>query len=241
MVLQTSATFSGTAYPFGKVILLKDGQIAATAYAGQNASFQINLTGISSGSFLFSLYGEDADGRRSPLFTIPTYITHGATTSISEIALAPTIEIDKSQVKEGSDIQISGVAAPNSTVTISVRKDDELLYSTAAGGDGRYKYRLDTSVLKGGRHSVRTKATFAGGRSPYSTELFFEVAQSNVAQTEDGWLIGDFNRDGHVNIIDFSIADYWYGRPAWPEILDLSGDGRLDLTDFSILAFYWTG
>ena len=49
------------------------------------------------------------------------------------------------------------------------------------------------------------------------------------------------NKDSRVNLVDFSIAAYWYKRSTPPPSADLNGDGKVDLVDFSILAFYWTG
>jgi hypothetical protein len=56
----------------------------------------------------------------------------------------------------------------------------------------------------------------------------------------------DLNCDGRVNLVDFSIAAYWYKRPlndAFKAIEKdrLNGDGKIDLIDFSIMAYYWTG
>jgi len=51
---------------------------------------------------------------------------------------------------------------------------------------------------------------------------------------------GDINRDGKVNIVDFSIAAYWYKRLNPPTSVDINGDGAITLVDFSIMAFYWT-
>ncbi len=52
---------------------------------------------------------------------------------------------------------------------------------------------------------------------------------------------GDVNKDNRVNLVDFSIAAYWYRRLSPPASVDINGDGRVDLIDFSIMAFYWTG
>jgi hypothetical protein len=52
---------------------------------------------------------------------------------------------------------------------------------------------------------------------------------------------GDLNNDKKVNLIDFSIAAYWYKRPSPPTTSDFNSDGKVDLVDFSIMAFYWTG
>ncbi len=49
-----------------------------------------------------------------------------------------------------------------------------------------------------------------------------------------------------MNLVDFSIAAYWYGRPLDASFFDveklkLNGDGAVDLRDFSIMAYFWTG
>jgi hypothetical protein len=49
------------------------------------------------------------------------------------------------------------------------------------------------------------------------------------------------NNDKQVNLVDFSIAAYWYKRPSPPANIDLNSDGKVDLVDFSIMAYYWTG
>ena len=56
----------------------------------------------------------------------------------------------------------------------------------------------------------------------------------------------DLNCDKRVNLVDFSIAAYWYKRTISAEFAvkekeRLNGDGKVDLVDFSIMAFYWTG
>src|SRR3990167_11447455 len=52
---ETNAIFSGKAYPGSIVTLLKDARVAATTTAGQDAKFQINISGLSSGNYIFSL------------------------------------------------------------------------------------------------------------------------------------------------------------------------------------------
>ncbi len=54
--------------------------------------------------------------------------------------------------------------------------------------------------------------------------------------------IGDLNGDGRVDLIDFSILAYWWGRAVEPgACYDLNHDGKVTLADFSILAYHWTG
>jgi len=51
---------------------------------------------------------------------------------------------------------------------------------------------------------------------------------------------GDVNNDCKVNLVDFSIAAYWYKRPSPPANVDINSDGVVTLVDFSIMAFYWS-
>ena len=49
----------------------------------------------------------------------------------------------------------------------------------------------------------------------------------------------DFNSDGKVNLVDFSILLFNWNTADTGT--DLNSDGRVNLTDFSILLFNWTG
>jgi len=94
---QTQVIFSGRAYPKSNITLLKDAQVAATTVAGADANFQITLSGLSSGNYIFSIYSEDNKGNRSSLLTFPVGVTSGATTNIGGIFIAPTIAVDKAR------------------------------------------------------------------------------------------------------------------------------------------------
>jgi uncharacterized membrane protein YgcG len=50
----------------------------------------------------------------------------------------------------------------------------------------------------------------------------------------------DINGDGKVNLVDFSILLYNWGRPKISKV-DLNGDNVVDLRDFSIMLYWWTG
>jgi hypothetical protein len=87
---QTSVTFAGRAFPLSRITILKDGQIAVTTIAGPDAKFYVALTGLASGNYLFSLYGQDNDSRRTSSFSFPIFVTSGVITNISDIFIAPT-------------------------------------------------------------------------------------------------------------------------------------------------------
>ena len=93
---------------------------------------------------------------------------------------------------------------------------------------------------------TKSKATAGSKVSSYSQAVTFNVGAQSVIKTSTAVLKGDVNSDGKVNLVDFSIAAYWYKRPlseAFKKIEKerLNGDGKLDLTDLSIIAYYWTG
>lgn len=246
---QTIVNFSGIAYPNEKVTLLKDAQVAATTVAGPDARFQISLTGLSTGNYVFSLYAEDKEGRRSNLFTFPESVTQGSIINITGIFIPPTIDTDKIEVKRGDNITILGQSAPQADILISTQSDNEFFAKTVSDKNGLYSYLFDTSVLDYGTHYSKSKASIGNlAISSYGRVVSFIVGDKNVLKTYKEGVCGkaDLNCDGKVNLIDFSIAAYWYKRPLSSEFAvkereRLNGDGKIDLVDFSIMAYYWTG
>ena len=239
----TSIVFDGRAYPKSAVTLLKDAQIAATTVAGTDSNFQMTLSGLSAGNYIFSVYSEDGRGIRSSLLTFPVSVTFGATTKVSGIFIAPTIAVDKSEVKKGDNIAIFGQSVPNGEVTISVNSEAEFFNKIKTNASGAYLYNFDTSPLENGQHFTKSKVAFGGEITSFSKTAGFTVGAKTVMAEEPKKAPekGDSNGDKKVNIIDFSITAYWYSRPSPPPSVDLNKDGKVNLVDFSILAFYWTG
>lgn len=237
----TGVTFSGRAYPNSAVTLLKDAQIAATTITGADANFQVSVSGISGGNYIFSVYSEDNKGIRSSLLTFPVSVTSGAAIKVGGIFIAPTITVDKSEVRRGDNIAIFGQSAPNFEITIGIHSDEEFFSKTKADQNGAYLYNFDTSPLAMEQHFTRSKAALNGEISSFSKSISFLVGTRNIGKAVEAFLKGDLNNDRRVNLVDFSIAAYWYKRPSPPPTADLNGDGKVDLIDFSIMAYYWTG
>lgn len=240
----TTVVFSGRAYPKSSITLLKDAQIAASTIAGADSNFQITLSNLSAGSYIFSIYGEDKNGLRSSLFTFSVSVTANVTTNVGGIFIAPTIAVDKSEVRRGDNIAIFGQVAPQSEVTIMVSSDEEFFAKTKADKDGIYLHNFDTSELDYGGHLTKSKAALLNSVSNFSQAVNFTVGTKNVLApkpTAKKILKGDVNSDGRVNLVDFSIVAYWYNRANPPAKVDLNGDSKVNLVDFSIMAYYWTG
>ncbi|MEK7174164.1 MAG: dockerin type I repeat-containing protein [Patescibacteria group bacterium] len=245
--ITTGAVFSGRAYPLSRVHVLKDGQLAVTTVAGPDANFEVSYTDLDSGEYTFSVIGEDAQGRRSLAHTFPVRVTAGFVVKISGIFITPTIAVDKTEVRKGDNIAIFGQSVPKGDITIEVNSENQVFARTEADTDGVYLYNLDTSEFEFGNHSARSKAAIAGSITPFGKTAGFRVGtQSLPAEAARTVLKGDLNNDGRVNLVDFSIAAFWYKRVlsasfAAIEKEKLSGDGKVNLVDFSIMAYYWTG
>ncbi|PIX88140.1 MAG: hypothetical protein COZ30_01725, partial [Candidatus Nealsonbacteria bacterium CG_4_10_14_3_um_filter_36_16] len=223
-------------------------QIAATTIAGSDANFQISISGLAGGNYIFAVYSEDKDGRRSSLLTFPVSITSGVTTNVSGIFIAPTIAVDKSEVKQGDNIAIFGQSVPKADITIQVSSEEDFFAKTVADVSGVYLYNLGTEILDYGSHFTKSKAAKDGEISSFSRAVSFLVDTKNVAKVVPTKCPAkaDLNNNCRVNLVDFSIAAYWCKRPlsvlfAATEKEKLNGDGKIDLVDFSIMAFYWTG
>lgn len=245
----TSVVFTGRAYPKSTITLLKDAQIAATTIAGSDANFQISISGLSGGNYIFSVYSEDNKGIRSSLLTFPVSVTAGAITNVSGIFISPTIAVDKSEVKRGDDIAIFGQSAPQADMIISVNSEEEFFGKTISDKDGIYLYNFDTSLIDYGTHNTKSKASIGNQLvSGWSYLVGFKVGTKNVAAAPVAKCPpkADLNNDCKVNLVDFSIAAYWYKRTLSTDFKkiekeQLNGDGKINLIDFSIMAYYWTG
>lgn len=239
----TNVIFSGRAYPKSTITLLKDAQIAASTIAGADSTFQLGVSNLAGGNYIFSVYSEDTKGVRSNLLTFPISVTSSATTSVGGIFIAPTIAVDKSEVRRGDNIAIFGQSSPNSEITISVNSEEEFFVKTSSDKDGVYLQNFDTSVLEMGQHFTKSKASVSGEISSFSKALGFIVGTKNVeaSVSSAGESKGDLNSDKKINLIDFSIAAFWYGKASPPANVDFNADGKVNLIDFSIMAFYWTG
>lgn len=235
--------FKGYAYPESDVVLLRNAQAVATTRANPNAAFQFSLSDLSSGTHTFGVWSEDKTGSRSITHTFTVAVTSGASVIISGIFLPPTITSDKTTVRRGDVLTLFGNATPSSQVTVIVNSSDEITQTVQAEQSGAWLYRLDTLSLERGEHSARARAAKGDEITTLSQALSFIVGDKNIARPTKVSVPTkvDFNGDGKINLVDFSIAAYWYKRESPPERVDANTDGKVDLVDFSILAFYWTG
>lgn len=239
-----SVIFTGRAYPGSAVTVLKNGVILATASVGADGMFNIRADNISSGSHLFGVYALDRQGSRSPTVSTGVVVTPSVVTTISGIFIAPTINVDKSEVKKGNPITIFGVAVPEASLAINVNSETELNFETKADKDGLYSYTFLTTPLARGSHTAQSLANVWGEISGSSQIVGFTVGARDVAKKKTIATTpsaGDINNDGKINLADFSVLAFWYKKNNPPKAYDLNKDGKVNLVDFSIMASSWTG
>jgi len=242
--LPATVNFSGMAYPSSKVVILQDGAVVVNTVADPNANFSASVTGLAPGTYTFAVYAVDSSSNHSASFSFPVYVTAGATINIGGVILAPTIGVQKSEVKQGDNEPIFGFTVPDSQVNIAVHSDVAHMVSTVATSTGAYLYNFDTTPLELGTHNAQSRSIIGPKVSADTDPISFIVGDQNInsAPSGCGTIIGDINCDGKVNLVDFSILAYWYKKGGTPPAnVDLNGDGVINLIDFSILAYHWTG
>ena len=108
--------------------------------------------------------------------------------------------------------------------------------STVANLAGVWSYTLSTVSYQVDTYQLKARATLPG----YTASSFSGISYLGVGtKAVPKGLSADLNGDGKVNLIDFSILLFHWGKLYAPA--DLNRDGTVDLPDFSILLFQWTG
>lgn len=234
---------TGFTAPRSTVTALVDGKIAQNTTADGNGAFTVTLTAIARGAYTFGIYSTDANKVKSSTFSTSFTVTGARESSLSNIFIAPTVMATPDPVNPGQTLTLSGYTVPNGTVTVENQKDGNSgtlkQFTAQANGSGQWSVVVDTTGYQSGTYKARAKvATAQGVTSSFSTYAIYGVGQSATKT-----LNSDLNRDGKVNLTDFSILLFWWnsnGGTSDPSA-DINGDAKVNLTDFSILLFNWTG
>jgi hypothetical protein len=238
--LAGSVKLTGRAFPKSAVNIVVDGSLKDTVVADERAMFSVDLISTA-GSHSFGVYSTDSKGRRSLTYTFSFNVGVGTISTVSGIFLAPTIDIDKTEVRRGDPISIFGQTIPKSEVIIAINSKHEIVEQVTTDEEGVYLLDFNTSVLDYGRHTAKSQTVTGENKeevSALSSVVSFEVGTKNIKKT----LAGDMNGDGKINVVDFSIMLFWWGSSApAAKTYDVNGDGRVDIKDMSIMFFYWTG
>jgi hypothetical protein len=234
---------NGYSFPSSDVVILVDGQRADQVRANNNGAFTSTLDNIASGVYTFGVYALDKNGVKSTTFTTTFTVTGSRGSTLSNVNIMPTIKVAPDPVPLGNSVTFSGYSIPDATLTIENQNDKTSAslktYTTTSDNSGVWSITVDTTGLSAGTYKVRAKAKQDTGVSTnFSNYTYYGIGENaNRPQTSD------LNRDGKVNLVDFSILLFWWnsnGGASDPPA-DINQDGKVSLTDFSIMIFNWTG
>lgn len=250
---------NGLTSPGSVVTVRVDGLVSGTLQGLANGRFTRTISNLPQGLHTFSVSAVDVRGKVTPTVAITVSIPGGTTTTIDNLYLPPTIDVSSPVVLPQAAV-LRGYVFPGSSVLVvlSVGK----YYQSLAAADGSWSIAVPSRELGLGSHQARARASLASGlQSEQSSPVSFlilpvalppgvelplaEVLPPIVPPAEAGTCSanGDFNGDGRVNLIDFSIMLYYWGRPVSTSqgaCADLSGDESVSLQDLSIMLYWWT-
>lgn len=237
---ETQISINGRAYPNETVHILLDTEEVGTVRANSDGEFDFT-TVASPGASTLGFWANDSSGTRSITLSTTFDVTQGAITNVNGVLLPPTIRVGSVNIDPGAVINISGQAIPNETVEIHF-DDSSIIESTESTGSGDWTLEFDTGQVSVAEHTVRARSIVGSSglnrQSNYSTTLQLFVGVDGQASTPS-----DLNRDGRVDLTDFSILIFWWqsnGGQSDPPA-DINGNGNVGLEDFSILLFNWSG
>lgn len=238
---QASLQITGYTAPQTFITFTKEGTVMGTDIATPLLGyFAKQFTGLTPGSQNITLYGVDSSNLITAPVPLSLYLPPYQQTTVSNLLLSPTLQLDSLEVVQGNDLVATGSAKPNSTITIFT--DTPLrTYQATASATGLWSYTINnTSEYVIGDYRIFTIAQDESAiQSLTSISLNFSIlSDSNGGGNSCGDITeGDLNCDGSINLTDFSILMYYWGENT--ANADINSDGYVNLTDFSIMMYYW--
>ena len=236
----TSVQFKGKAYPSAIVVLLRDGIEISRVIANSDATFNITLPEEidKNQNILYSLYALDQNNNRSILLNFPTKVQGGFLTFLNNILFPPTIVSDKYEASVSGFLNLAGYSVPNRELEITLKDNNfkKNFYLTSKS-DGTYNINLPLADIPKGEYNI-----LINYKNDVRLSKFLRLILGNkdtLNTNENSNIPGDCNRDRVINLIDFSVAAFWYKKDNPPKCVDTNFDTIINLVDFSILAYYW--
>jgi cysteine-rich repeat protein len=236
----TLISIIGKAYPSVTLNFLLDTESVGTVRTDSSGDFEFS-TEASPGTATLGIWANDDQGVRSITLNNTFDVTQGAVTNLNGVILPPTISVDSQNVNPGDVISVFGQAVPGNLVELHVN-NSEIVATTTSTQDGDWSIEFDAGRVSIAEHILRARSVVGNppltSESSFSTSLQLFVGVDGQASTPS-----DLNRDGSVNLIDFSILIFWWGTAGGDSDppADINNNGNVGLEDFSILLFNWTG
>ncbi len=236
----TEISVSGKGYPSRTINILLDTESVGTVRTDGSGNFDFT-TEASPGTASMGFWSTDSAGTRSITFNTTFDVTQGAITTVSGILIPPTLRLSTQNADPGDTITFSGQSIADATVEVHFN-DSDRVEEVTAGSNGMWSLDFNSNVLSPAEYVVRARSVT--GNSPLRTESSFSTSlQLFLGVDGQASTPSDLNRDGRVNLTDFSILIFWWqtnGGDSNPPA-DINNNGNVGLEDFSILLFNWTG
>jgi len=236
----TAISVTGRGYPNQTVHVLLDAKEVGTVRSDSAGRFDF-ATNANPGTVSMGFWSLDANRNRSITYNTTFDVTQGAITNVNGVLIPPTLTASKTAFNPGETITFSGQTIPSVPVEVHIDNSAQVL-KTTSGLNGLWTVSFNTSGLSASNHTARARFILGSGtlttQSSFSTTLQLSVGVNGNAVTPS-----DLNRDGSINLTDFSILIFWWqtsGGNSDPKA-DINGNGNVGLEDFSILLFNWTG
>lgn len=239
---QAQVILDGRAYPSSKVSVLQDGELVDEFNATTDGSFNTLVRNLDRGTYTFGVYATDVNGIRSSVYTSTISIIADTGNLISQIYVPPTISVENDTLEPGALLVASGQGIPETPVELLIfrqsRDPIEVLRATSTTNiAGNWTADIEIEGLELGTYLVRARSVIPNVESvEYSSVVYIGIGGE---PEPDFGLRADINKDGYVNLVDFSILLFYWDTDDYDA--DINLDGLVDITDFSIMVFYWTG
>ncbi len=239
---QGAVTLQGTSIPGAKLFITKDGVVVKEETLSILGTFDQQFTGLDRGTYTWGVSVQDGTGKRTSVYSSTIYILGGTNNIIAPIYVSPTITTATSTIPVGGDIRVSGYAIPLHPVVVLMNKQGDALgnivtASSTANGNGSWTVVLPSAGSAKGTYEVKAQSVISTkDRSNFSPVLYIGIGENPNPNFKNR---ADLNKDGKVNLVDFSILLFnWKTSDA---VADINQDGNVNLTDFSIMLSNWTG
>ena len=229
-----SVTLEGYAHPGGTVFVLRDGILVQEIPVNADGRFSATIDDMPLGTHIMTIYGIDGSGIRSGLLSFQVALSSFSRSTSLRLFIPPTLSIEENGA---GSIEVTGSTVPGASVGVVITDGTATIsvLTGVADEDGNYFLSIARSLVQSPSIAFRALAAVDTVRSSFGLAVRVPGIAGGIVRR------GDFNKDGKVNLTDFSMLAYWHGRTNPPASVDLNGDGTISLVDFSILTYYWTG
>lgn len=244
---QTEVKFIGFAYPNSAISLIKDGTEIARTETEDDGSFVVKRSGLKEAIHSFNLVAIDQSGRYSAPVSFSIFLNLKTVTEIRDVLMPPTLSLSHNSAKSGTRVLVRGMAQVSRDVFFD--QNEVPASEIISDKDGNFNYTIDTTELAEGDYLYIAKIKNKANQFIKSLSVLVTIGNVDKENEKEAEICvpkADLNNDCKVDIIDFSIAAFWWEAILSDKLVliendELNNDGVIDIRDFSLLAFYWTG